>query len=225
MRIRKLYAIKGIIVALVVSAFFSFTIPTFGGDRNADIGSVFEEKYETWKEWVKEHPYMSTYTANQPFVEIIELGPSALPYIVEKIQKNPDDFHLGYVVARISKKHFEKEDWPKGKLGDAITAASLYVNWWKKDRYETHKRFEKLYKEWKLFKAEGKGEAEKKYQKIINLGICVLPYLVEKLKENNSDLIPAISELTDGDVNKEFGVSDCVDWWKKNKDKLVVPCE
>ena len=36
-------------------------------------------------------------------------------------------FHLQCAVYRIMKKKFEKEDWPKGKLGDSKTSSSKCI--------------------------------------------------------------------------------------------------
>jgi hypothetical protein len=183
----------------------------------------FEGKYRDWKEWVKNHLYSSDYTQNKEYQGIINLGPSAVPLLIEKIEKNPEDFHLEFAIFRITKRRFGKEEWPEGTLGDSITASQMYVKWWKEGRFKTGVWFAELYGKWKSLKAEKKDkEAEEIYQRIVDLGIPVLPYLLEKI-EQQTEFVPAISKLSDGAVSQEAKAVDCKNWWNKNKQKFELP--
>ncbi|MGI6494606.1 MAG: hypothetical protein ACOX5G_00670 [Kiritimatiellia bacterium] len=184
---------------------------------------LFEERYAAWRTWVKEHPYSSTYMANKEFYAIVNLGVPAIPLIVEKIEQNPEDFHLGSAISIISKRRFAKSDWPQDKLGDSITAASMYVQWWKEGRFKTGERFVELYGEWKSLKAGKKDkEAEETYRRIIDLGIPALPYLIEKV-EQQPEFVQGISRLSDGALPPTATGADCRQWWEKNKQKFELP--
>lgn len=179
---------------------------------------AFEEKYQAWKTWVKNNPLLSDYTTNPKFGEIVSLGPPVLPYIVEKIEKS-GDFHLVHAISRITKKQFEKTDWPQGTLGDSITASKMYVQWWKEGRFKTGERFAKLYSKWKTLKSEKKDkEAKETYRQIVNLGIPVLPFLIENV-ETEPEFIPAISKLTDRQLPATATGTECKQWWENNKQK------
>ncbi len=184
---------------------------------------LFENRYRAWRTWVGDHPYLSTYTTSPEFQAIVALGPPVVPFLIEKIEQNPEDFHLEVAVHRIAKKRFDKTEWPQGKRGDAKTAAEMYVQWWKVDRFKTGERFAELYGKWKSLKAEKKDkEADKTYQQIVDLGLPVLPYLLDKV-EQQTKFVPAISKLSDGELDPKARVKDIKKWWKKNKQRFELP--
>lgn len=186
---------------------------------------VFEDKYQAWKKWVNEHEMASTYVWNKPFADIVALGPSAVPHIIEKIEVNPEDFHLSSAVRRITKKDFAKGEWPTNALGDSISAARMYVAWWKDGRFKTGERFVELHGKWKSLKSEKKDkEVQETYQEIIDLGIPVLPYLIDNV-EQDPEFISVISKLTDGALPPTIKATDCKQWWKENKQKHELPTQ
>lgn len=187
------------------------------------IQKVFEERYQSWRKWVENNNFRSCLAAGPEFQAIVELGIPILPYLVKKIEKNPDDFHLAHAINRITKKQFEKTDWPQGTLGDSITAAKMYVQWWKDGRFKTGAKFAELYSKWKTLKSEKKDkEAKETYRQIVNLGIPVLPYLVENV-ETEPDFIPAIMKLTDRSLPATATGSECKQWWGENRQKWELP--
>jgi hypothetical protein len=184
---------------------------------------VFEEKYQAWKTWMKNNPLLSDYTSNREYQAIVNLGLPVLPYLIQKIENNPEDFHLECAVSRISMKTFEKSDWPQNKLGDSITAAKMYANWWKDERFKTGAKFTELYNKWKTLKTEKKDkETNDTYQQIVNLGIPVLPYLIENV-EKEPDFIIAISKLTGRQVSMNATGPECKQWWENNKQNWNLP--
>lgn len=191
---------------------------TLSGSASGDTPrKTFENRYQAWRTWVAANPYLSTYTTSPEFQGIVALGPPAIPFLIEKLEQNLEDFHLEVAVHRIAKKRFDRTEWPQGKLGDAKTAAGMYVQWWKDDRFKTGERFAELYGKWKLLKAEKKDkEAEETYQRIVDLGITVLPYLLDKV-DQQGEFVPAISKLSDGALSPRAGATDCKNWWGKNK--------
>ncbi|UCD85470.1 MAG: hypothetical protein JSU92_04565 [Deltaproteobacteria bacterium] len=187
-----------------------------------DIKVIFEQKYRKCQEWSESHGYLSFPGASEPYMEIIELGPPVLPYAMEKMKEG--DFFLDFVVSIITKKDFDKSEWPPGKLGDSRTAAKMFVKWWHEGRKQTPQQFEKLYQEWKDLKKKGKvEEAGERYQRIKDLGIAALPYMIKKIEQGDKKLVPAFSYLIDDAVKKNASTLECVDWWKKNKDKWTLP--
>ncbi|MCX8109440.1 MAG: hypothetical protein N3G20_11625 [Verrucomicrobiae bacterium] len=212
-----LYNKIGSVVSMILTA------SAFIADASdKQIKQRFEEKYQAWRAWVTNHWYMSTFIRNQQFNEIVALGLPVVPYIVEKIEQNPGDFHLGSAVMLITKKKFAKSEWPLGSLGDSRTAAVMYVKWWKEGRFKTGERFAELYRKWKASKADKKDkEAEETYQKIVDLGIPVMPYLVAHV-EQQPELVSAISKLTDGALPPTATPAECNQWWEANKKKYEV---
>lgn len=190
---------------------------------NAELREVFEQKYEAWKAWVKDHGMLSVLAANQSFEDIVALGVPALPYLVEKIEENPEDFHLEWAVRRISKKRFEKAEWPDGRVGDSISAAKMCVEWWKRGRHDSGEEFHQLSGRWKQLRSEGEREkAQETYEMLINLGIAVLPYLAANV-ENEPELTPAILRLTGDQLPPNATPAQCKQWWEKNRFKWELP--
>ncbi|MBR4613447.1 MAG: hypothetical protein IKO40_12120 [Kiritimatiellae bacterium] len=186
------------------------------------ISHKFEVQYCAWKKWVANHPLASTYTTNEPFFAIVNLGVSAIPLIVEKIETNKDDFHLGSAIGLIAKRKFGRDEWPEGKLGDSIAASEMYVKWWKYGRHKTEMRFEELLSEW--HHSVTKGNAHKTQEilrEISDLGIPVLPYLVVQLNEN-PELIPVFLYLSEAPLELPASAKDCVQWWNENKANFEV---
>jgi len=154
--------------------------------------------------------------------EIVKLGIPALPYIIEKMEKG--NFFLTLPFYILTKKKFEKSEWPEH--GGSKAAAQMCIQWWKEGRKEIPQRFDNLYTDWNSLKQSGKtAEAEEIYKKIVRLGIIVLPYLVEKISEGDTVLIPAVSKLTNGELKEDTKPEECMDWWNKNKEKWYIPIE
>ena len=62
-------------------------------------------------------------------------------------------------------------------------------------------------------------------RKMFGGGIAALPFAVEKVREGDLTLIPAISGLTNGELKKSATQKECLEWWEKNKEKWLMPFE
>jgi len=47
--------------------------------------------------------------------------------------------------------------------------------------------------------------------------------IIEKVKQGDTELIPVISRLTDGQVEENANISQCTAWWRDNKQKWLIP--
>ena len=199
------------------------TVAILNAENN--IKGQFDQKYRMWKEFMASNKaiFLTDTTGRQSmyFDEIIKLGPSAVPYIIEKMKTDPV---LWYAVRVISKKCFEKHEW--NETNNDKDAATLFLNWYNYGRFQTSQQFEKLYTESKNLKKVTKikeSETKENYQMIKNLGIDALPYMVEKVKQGDTNLIPIISELADGEIKSTAKPAECIEWWQKNKEKWTLP--
>jgi hypothetical protein len=219
--------------------------------KNENLKAVFETKYKAWKDYCSQ-PSISLssnttpYINNNPYREMIKLGIPALPYMMEKIGSDPSGHFLCAVmphnlktaVPMITKKKFHitqtgqkpgefrwsVEEFPDMKeLDKPPVGYKLWLRWWKEGATCTSQQFEKFYREWKDFSQEGtQTEAKAKYQRMIELGVAALPYMIEKVGQGDVELVPAISELTDSKVNKDAKPTECLNWWKENKEKWII---
>ncbi len=199
------------------------------------IREQFESKYQAWKDYVSRPEVMVQSIAGprfkcQEFREIVKLGLPAIPYIVCKIEENPDEQLLWKAIEEITKVKIRgKYDREKNMvlfpdLPDLEPGQDVYLYWWREGRKHTHERFEKLYSEWNTLAAQGdQKQANEKYQKIKDLGVPALPFIVKKIQEGDSDLVPALAYLTNNDVSSTATMAQIVSWWAENKDKLTLP--
>jgi len=178
----------------------------------------------------------NTGITTQQFNDIVELGAPALPYVFEKMK---DDPILFVAVQQITKKKFHpvklgidpnnNSRWTVEEYSDindvnGVHWHKVWLRWWKEDANKTPQQFENLYQQWKTLKEEGKEiEAKEKYQRMTDLGISALPSMMEKVEQGDTNLVSAISELTEGKVNKNAKKSDCLNWWQNNKQKWLMP--
>lgn len=152
---------------------------------------------------------------------IADLGVPVLPCIYDKMKENNEySKFLKIPFYRITKKHFDKFEWPKGQ----DSAVEVIISWYTTGRKQTPQRFNQLYTDWKNLKKRGKtNEANAKYQKMCDLGIDALPLIMQQIEKGDKELIPMASYLTDNNVKPDTKPSDCLNWWNNNKDEWTLP--
>ncbi|ACL04743.1 hypothetical protein Dalk_3053 [Desulfatibacillum aliphaticivorans] len=105
------------------------------------IKAKFDEAYRNWQTYCDTPDVMysslrSTYVENEPFGAIINLGPPALPFIMEKLQKDKDndwqggDFLLWYAVKEIT--GVDLEQWDLFESEPEIV--EKYIQWWHENK-------------------------------------------------------------------------------------------
>lgn len=230
------------ILFLAIFLFFLLnTEKNLTGQTNVD-KEIFEVKYKSWVNYRdKLISYKSVLDTNEIFEnvyfkEIVNLGPSYVPLLIEKQQ---EDHLLGYALYKITKfKWHEKregkrpeawiwhvEEFPDiSEKGGSPDSRVLWLRWWKGGREQAGNRFKLLYNKWKVYKAEGKSsEAKNTQQTMRALGIVVTPYIIEKIKEGDTELIETVYEITGGKLKKTATKSETVDWWQRNKEDWLIP--
>jgi hypothetical protein len=205
----------------------------------------FEARYKAWIQRVERGPYSPAgdfpterVFGNKEFGEIVALGPKALPFIIAGIRTYP---HVAEAASRIAKWEFyfvtgtsarpsRKQviyvlEFPDIKSTSGIPSASeIWLRWWRDNPKWTADRFSKHYAEWQLLTGEGKDkEAEAEYQAIKDLGIAALPFMMERVKQGDRRLMPAISYLTDSAVPADWEPVVALEWWEKNKEQWTIP--
>ena len=193
----------------------------------------FQRKYTVWSDYLASHPEFKVmseattqYTCPQ-FKEIVKLGLPALPFIVQKIEEANDQY-LWMAIDKIAKvKIYAKYDEVKKETvfpDFPNVKENVYVYWWKEGHKSTQSFLEQRYAEWKELKKQQKEkEASAEYKRILDLGIAALPYMVEKVKKGDTELIEAISELTNDQLKKDADKEDVEKWWNQNKGSWIIP--
>ncbi len=232
----------GVGAGIAVAVGLAIAIAIVSRAPTASAKSAFEEKYQSWLRYCSEDTSVNSEIDakklfdNRAFRDIVKLGISIIPFVVEKQQ---EDHLLGYALHKITKLRLHTrrlgkdpnewvwtvEEFPdiRETQGPA-DSRTLWLRWWREGRSLTDRRFASLYLEWReLKREEADEEAQRVYRRMIDLGIAALPNMMDKIKEGRKELIPAVSELTDGDVDKAAEVSECIKWWKENKEKWLIP--
>lgn len=83
--------------------------------------------------------------------------------------------------------------------------------WYKNGKTRTERKFEENYT---IYKHDANKDNRKK---VADLGIAVLPQLIKKIEQGESDLIPLVAELTDNEVNQDAKAEEVINWWTENK--------
>lgn len=181
-----------------------------------EVRKLFEERYRAWRAFMDSDARVllsdtEGYSTRQ-YKAIIALGVRALPYIIEKMRDDPG---MWYAVRIISKRVFTVEERKKTG-GDWVP---LFFEWRERGRFKAEQRFEELYTERRRLMRE----ANQKYERIKQLGILALPYVMRKMiDECDEELVELASYLTGQNFPDRGRIKDCIDWWDRNKWRWVV---
>jgi hypothetical protein len=213
--------------ACILLGVWALFVPSLAAAEEKEMGRAFEDLWKRWKERVfrdlTESSGPGLYSCDE-FKDIVALGPRAVPAIIHKMDAGEDPlaFQLRVALARITKKRFDRQKMRKIRTNEERTR--VWVQWWRNAEKETAPQFRKLFLQWKELKAQGRPkEAAQVFVRMRDMGIIVLPLMVKKVEQGESDFIAAISELSDGKLAKNARASECLDWWKKNRQKWLLP--
>jgi hypothetical protein len=134
-------------------------------------------------------------------------------------------FHLHRTAVAPGHSLWTVEEFPGFEQADrAPDYIALLLRWWNVERFHTPERFAKLYAERQALLQQGDAKgAQEKYQRIQNLGIAVLPCLLDKIGQGATDLAPIMSALTNGAVKPDASPADCAKWWNAHKQEWTLP--
>lgn len=204
----------------------------------------FQEAYSNWTAYLANMPVevmvksslpSDIYYDNEPFRRILDLGVSAVPDIIQALE---NDRRLVEALQEITKWKYNivrTGETPKaytwtvseipairGTNGPPDRVA-VWKYWWQKERFKTGEHFNELYEAWNMATKAGEYEkADLLRQKITNLGIPVLPYLIEAAKTQPEWLL-AIRQLTKDALPEDISGAECETWWEENRIKYDLP--
>jgi len=125
-------------------------------------------------------------------------------------------YHYGKAIATIVKMKLKYKE---------LSDVQFWSDWRQKGPQFTEQRFDTIYSKWKNEKETGRPTyvVRKQFLKMVDLGIPALPFMIEKVQQDETDLIPAISILTGGKLKDTSTRAECLNWWNKNKQKWLIP--
>jgi hypothetical protein len=194
---------------------------------------------------------------NEPWRKLIAMGPPIVPFIVERFEKHQSRAGFGRALPEIVKWRyhidrtgdrpreyvFTVREFPQisASRGGHIDELALWKMWLTEGHKEVPQRFQGAYDRWReldtaieKLPADAPGRAQmvkqrdEACQQMSDLGIHVLPNLVEKIGEGEHKLIPILAQLTNGEgtpkgdatVDKSQYVRQ---WWQQHKEFWTVP--
>ena len=204
----------------------------------------FQEAYSNWTAYLADLPVevlvkssisSDVYYKNEPFRHIIDLGVSAVPEIMKTME---NDRRLVEALQEITKWKYDiarTGETPKTYIWTVAEIPAIrgtngppdrvavWKYWWKEERFKTGDHFSELYTTWNTATKAGEFEkAEHIRQKIINLGLPVLPYLVDAAK-TQPEWMSVIRQLTQDALPEDISGVECEAWWKENREKYALP--
>ncbi|MBN2053476.1 hypothetical protein JW905_01055 [bacterium] len=207
-----------LITVLIYS--FSARVMVFSknNDKHEDYKHAFNVKYQIWKDFIRDATGLSgSGISTDQYKDIIDLGRPAIPYLFENVHNDPI---LWYAIRIITKKWWLKEEmnYPSHRID------LEYINWWRNRRQGDDELFDQYYTIWRESRANGDEQKVKTYYgKMVRMGIFIIPNLIEKLNEDEKDLIGMLSYLNDKSTSPDSTVQECKEWWSKNKESWIIP--
>jgi hypothetical protein len=169
------------------------------------------------------------------FPEIIKLGLPVVPIILETINwenqldNNSPSFHLQHALREITKVHFGNR---LENFGDKLERRLVYYSpnnneywqmWYRKSKEYTRTEFDVNIAAWHGIKNKNNPELKTEIkQRLTDIGVLVIPYLIEKINADDLELIPIISKLTDDNVAANSTKEQIITWWNKNKNRYTM---
>lgn len=219
-----------VIVFLFVAAMLSSSAPGSADIQSLpdkELEEMFEKEYEAYQKAQRET--LGSVSSSVPpealrhLQNISRLPPQAFPFIIKKLEETGDST-LAMPLGRISRKFFYESEWPMDGPGGSKVHAQKYLDWWREGHKKTGEYFDTYYKESCELRAQGKEEeAKEALRRAMFVGIAGLPYMIEKVSEENEELIPAISNLVRGRLDKNATREECLAWWEANEQKWLIP--
>jgi len=112
------------------------------------------------------------------------------------------------------------------ELGKIDSSLKVWRHWLNIGKKYTEDEFQKQYSQWHTVKqthSEEKAAIKNEYRKMLKFGVASLPLMIEKISQGELALIPAVSELTNRNLKEDATQDECLQWWKKNKQRWLIP--
>ena len=209
---------------------------------STEMQRLFDARYDAWKQWVADHPeesFSSIRTGwefnSEPYRQLVALGPRSVPCILPRLRGDMNllaalqditgvRLHERHEALAPGKERWTVDELPGLQWSRLPDPRDIWFRWWKEERPHTSARFEKLYAERQTLLQQGDAKgAQEKYELIQDLGIPVLPCLVDKIGQGATDLVPILSALTKGAVKPDASPKDCAEWWNGHEEEWTLP--
>ena len=66
--------------------------------EHSNLSDQFAIRYQAWHDWCTQHSYSSDLTSNQPFTDLVALGPQVVPLLLKQAEQEAEN---GYGVSLV----------------------------------------------------------------------------------------------------------------------------
>ena len=225
----------------MLKRFFLFTFifcciaESFGVDYDKLSNDLIEWRKDYHAKSRQESISSRTDFYTESFEKILSYGPEIASFMMQKFKNGNRDLIVFF--SKIFKTEFDsyfdkqKKAWifpdypqyvyyPAGFHPDKPRGNedSIWIYWWDNGRRSTAMIFEKKYQTYRSARKTGNDDDIKQtYIKLQNMGIIILPNLLEKIEAGDADLIPMFCFLCDRNDLKT--ADDCGRWWESSKER------
>jgi hypothetical protein len=233
-----------LLAALAGTGTLCRVVSALADDNDTGMQRLIEARYRAWMQWTQDHSELGYSSEsndwafdNEPYRQLVALGPRAVPCLAAGLRgADPDAmcavmeditkvrFHFHNESLAPGRERWTVDEFPGVQWNRTPNDVELMQRWWNDERFHTPERFAKLYAERQALLQQGDAKgAQEKYERIQNLGIAVLPCLLDKIGQGATDLVPIMSALTNGAVKPDASPADCAKWWNAHKQEWTLP--
>lgn len=216
-------------------------------NRDDHLKALFDARYEAWqgrlssREFLLRGDFLDAAVSCPEFRNLADLGPKVLGYLMDKLAEGHSPVLLLAVLNIV-------------KLRGPAQPHELLA-WWHEGEPGVRRRFDDLRQQWHLRKGGVETElwrvatlyhdpdhclftrrremtdAGRAYQAIEDLGIAILPLLVEQFRQGDYEFVDMAYALTDNQpplpreipLTAERKATAFLAWWEENKQDWLIP--
>ena len=227
-----------IIVLLMLIMTALKCIPAYSLDSDLEFNKLVQQKFDAWVKarnaWIEANPgSCGAPEIKEETKDLLAIGSKIIPFFItmyeEQLKKKTWDNRfqadMFVLVLTITHKRFAKSDYPSKEANYRMAEMQLYVNWWKTGRIQTPAKFASIFSQWdSLDKAGDKKEADKVIGKIAQMGVEILPMVMQKIEDGDERMVPWVKRIMQTRVEwKTADLSTVLEWWEQNKENLTFP--
>lgn len=144
---------------------------------------------------------------NEDFNQIVKLGNDVLPILQEKIEKSENnglsEYILAIAIEEITKTNLKSDEETTWETAKGFTQQ------WRAYLKNIPDEVERI--------TSSEDETVTKIQQLVSLGTPAIPFIVDKIEAGQTDLIPALANLTS---SSNLNTTNVKQWAEQNKQKF-----
>jgi len=226
------------------------------GDRGsasdlADTAAEFYTYYENWLQWQNQRPgryhgsdFPEEIFENENYLKLQEMGPVVVPMLLahylecpllERLVKDTCGLKFGEILFHEhgvqGRKAVYIEEFPDTLYLGTLPRGLPLLRWWAARGIHTQRWFWERWNQYVAYKQQGKEDlAAERLERIGEIGIDALPFLIRLISSGHEELIPIASNVSKRPWASESITlpenatkEQCEAWWNKHQKDYTIP--